>query len=107
MSDLTPIFRWSGEYFGFLTATGFLFDQHGEYVGWADGDSVWNADGTYISERTEENYVLRPPFNPSTAPKRRRPPPEPTTLMVVPPCSTNRAAQEPQPDRVDALTGYA
>jgi len=59
MSDKRPIFRWSGEYFGFLY-NGRFFDADANYLGWIEDDgSIWNEDGSYLGELNEENYILR------------------------------------------------
>lgn len=59
MSNRVIIFRWSGEYFGFID-NGYLFDSHSNYLGWAESDgSVWNEDGTYLGEMVEDSYILR------------------------------------------------
>lgn len=107
MFGMTPIFRWSGEYFGFLTDGGFLFDSNSGYIGWvADGHHVWSADGSYMGERTDVNYIVRLAFDPTTTPKGRTPPPEPTTPMRLPPTPPKRTAREPHPGYVDALDPF-
>ena len=59
MSNKTPIFRWSGEYSGFIH-NGYFFDTNSNYLGWVEDDgTVWNKDGTYLGELIEENYILR------------------------------------------------
>lgn len=54
-----PVFRWSGEYFGFVHKD-FLFSKEGLYLGWVDRDGlVWRANGRYLGELMEANYVMR------------------------------------------------
>ena len=53
-----PIFRWNGEYFGFIS-NGRLFDKYSHYLGWVDGNEVWRKDGTYLGEIVEGAYILR------------------------------------------------
>ena len=102
---MTPIFRWSGEYFGFLTNTGFLFDARGDYIGWAsDGHRVWAADGSYLGEIVDANYVLRDITQPECSPKK--PPDEPTTYINLPPRPSARKPHSPRPGHVDALEKY-
>jgi len=56
---MTRIFRWNGEYFGFITNQRF-FDANSNYLGWVDDDgSVWKRDGHFLGEIVDENYVLR------------------------------------------------
>ena len=87
MKDLI-IFRLDGRYFGFVRG-GNLFRGNGDYYGWVDrAERVWRADGYYIGEIVEENYVLRSIAGPNYGRQvPRRPPTRP-----VPPV--------PQVDRV-------
>jgi hypothetical protein len=102
---MTPIFRWSGEYFGFLTHTGFLFDARGEYIGWArDGHSVWVADGSYLGEIVDVSYILRDTRQ--AEPPPTRPPVEPTTYINLPVRPNNRPARPPRPGYVDAVEQF-
>jgi hypothetical protein len=56
---IRPIFRWSGEYFGFILNDRF-FDHAGKYLGWmSDEGAIWSADGTFVGELVDNNYVLR------------------------------------------------
>ena len=54
----TPIYRWSGEYFGFLYNDKF-FDKNSTYLGWVDSSEVYRKNGTYLGEIVDENYILR------------------------------------------------
>ncbi len=56
---MTPIFRWNGEYFGFIS-NGYVFREDSEYLGWLEDDgSAWGTDGTYLGELVNDNYILR------------------------------------------------
>jgi hypothetical protein len=57
----TPIFRWTGEYFGFLQNNA-LFAADGTYLGWVDGCAVWHKDGTFCGHVVEQNYILKKPM---------------------------------------------
>ncbi len=53
------VFRWSGEYFGFRRG-GYLFDAAGRYRGWlSDEGAVWRADGRFLGELVDGEYILR------------------------------------------------
>jgi hypothetical protein len=53
------IFRWNGEYFGFIS-NGHLFSAKSEYLAWVENDgSVWRSDESYLGELVEKNYILR------------------------------------------------
>jgi len=55
---VTPVFKWNGEYFGFIH-NGSLFRADGAYLGWIEDGQVWVSDGAYLGEVVEENYILR------------------------------------------------
>jgi len=72
-----PIFRWSGEYFGFIH-NGNFFDAKSNYLGWVKDDgSVWNEDGTYLGELTEGKYIIRNSMKTEPIPKIPKIPPIP------------------------------
>jgi hypothetical protein len=55
---MQPIFRWSGQYFGFI-ADGYLFDSTSEYRGWVGSDgTIWRADGKFLGDLVGGEYVL-------------------------------------------------
>jgi hypothetical protein len=55
----TPIFKWSGEYSGFISG-GRIFGAHSEYLGWVDQDgAVWHRTGQYVGELVDDGYILR------------------------------------------------
>jgi hypothetical protein len=52
---MTAIYRWNGEYFGFLR-NGRLFNASSEYLGWITDDGrVWRKDGSFLGEIEDEN----------------------------------------------------
>lgn len=73
----TPIFRWSGEYFGFIN-NGHFFDSSSNYLGWVENDgSVWSRHGTLLGQVTDGNYILRNTSRIPPIPKIPRIPPIP------------------------------
>ena len=97
-----PIYRWSGEYFGFIY-NGRLFDKYTRYLGWLEADEVWNADGSYLGELYKRNYILReisgkekPAKVPMPAPPR---PPRPEMKRD----RIARTSREGYKDALDAL----
>lgn len=55
----TPIYKWSGNYWGFVY-NGRLFDKNANYSGWInDQGRAWSKDGSYLGEIVQENYILR------------------------------------------------
>jgi len=56
--EATPIYRWSGEFFGHIYLKQ-LIDSNGDYIGRLKGNDVWRADGTYLGEIVDQNYILR------------------------------------------------
>jgi len=54
-----PIFRWSGEYFGFIHSSN-LFDATSNYLGWVDnGGYVWSSNGSFLGQVIDNNYILK------------------------------------------------
>src|SRR5262249_54540744 len=71
--EMRLIYRWSGEYFGFLSNAGDLFDAAGRYLGWvAANGMVRDAEGAYLGQLLEGGYVIRE-LN-GTTPMRLGPP---------------------------------
>jgi len=55
----TPIYKWSGNYWGFIY-NGKFFDKDSNYKGWIDDNNqVWDKNGKYLGELIQENYILR------------------------------------------------
>jgi hypothetical protein len=72
-----PVFRWSGEYWGFLEE-GRLFDRHGRQVGWlahAPGrpPDVFDLGGHFLGELVEGRHVLRHALRPEPVQRAPRP----------------------------------
>ena len=98
-----PIYRWSGEYFGFLY-NGRLFDSESNYLGWVEEDgSVWNQDGTYLGEVENGNYILRNSMKIEPIPKVPKIPPIPP----IPPISKiNRVGKMGKIGCIDSLDRF-
>jgi hypothetical protein len=96
------IYRWNGEYFGFIYNDKF-FDKHSNYLGWICDGEVWRKDGAFLGEFLEGHYVIR---RISMAAREiiavKRVPFAPAT----PPFKSNRALRVLRPGRVDALDEY-
>ena len=46
---MTPVFKWSGEYFGFIHNEN-LFHANGAYFGWIEDGQAWSSDGAYLGD---------------------------------------------------------
>ncbi|NAX23375.1 MULTISPECIES: 4-fold beta flower protein [Gammaproteobacteria] len=52
-------FKWNGQHLGF-ERNGRLFDPQSQYLGWIEEDgSVWSAEGVYVGEVVNGQYILR------------------------------------------------
>jgi hypothetical protein len=89
---MTPVFKWSGEYFGFIHNEN-LFHADGAYLGWIEDGQAWASDGTYLGEVAEENTIL-------PLPKITRIPP------IRPIQEIRRSGRIPKAGWVDALEGF-
>jgi len=98
---MTAIFKWSGEYFGFIHNEN-LFRADGTYLGWLEHGEVWASDGAYLGEVVEENYVLRRTNVIMPLPKTPRIPP---TKPIRPIQEIRRSGRTPKAGWVDALEG--
>lgn len=99
---MTPIFKWSGEYFGFIHNDS-LFHADGVYLGWIENGQVWARDGTYLGELIEENYILRrASMIPRLAKTPRSLPMRPVRTVQ----EISRFARIPKAGWVDALGGF-
>jgi hypothetical protein len=100
---MTPIYRWSGEYFGFLSG-GNLFDASCRYLGWAAADGeVWRKDGSLLGEIVEDNYILRNTMTVARPLQPIRP------IPVIPPTPARwaiRTARALRTAYVDALAEF-
>jgi len=100
--DNIPIFRWSGEYFGFIHNE-CLFDADGNYLGWVEEGKVWKSDGTFTGEIVEDNYILRREAIIPPIPKIPKIPP----ISPIPPIpSIDRIGKIPRIGWVDALDEF-
>jgi len=98
----TPVFRWSGQYLGFLSHR-WLFDAGGRYLGWCESDgTVWRGDGKPLGQLVEGHYVLRNLTRSSPVPRTPRVPPVPPSL---PRPAAPRLPCIPRPGWVDGLDG--
>lgn len=98
----TPMFRWSGEYFGFLES-GALFAADGTYLGWIDDGAVWNKDGTFRGRVVEQNYILKREMKLEPLARKPRTPPR----TPVPPFpSIRRPARILERGCLDALDAH-
>jgi hypothetical protein len=100
---MTPIYRWSGQYFGFISNDR-LFDASSHYLGWITEDGrVWRANGSFLGEIEDENYILRRTSmsTPSNRSARSRP-----STPSVPSTKSNRSGRSARSGRVDALEEF-
>jgi hypothetical protein len=85
-----PIYRWSGEYFGFIENDHF-FSAKGNFLGWVSDDGrVWKKNGDLLGELVDEKYILRSQSMP--IPSRR-------TRKLIPPRPTIPEKRPKQPKR--------
>ena len=102
--DTVFIFRWEGEYYGFL-CQGRLYDRQGMYQGWLDSKrQVWRWDGSHLGELKHENYILRNLHRPEADPKFPKPYPHPP---LPPEPRKNRPPKPPLTGWADALAPEA
>lgn len=95
----TPIFRWSGTYWGFLDGDA-LYDRYGRQAGWLEGALVFDLDGRWLGELREGVYVVRNRLAP--VPVHRAP--RPGVPHPAPPApAPNRAPRDPVEDWTEAL----
>jgi len=97
--SMTRIFRWNGDYFGFIH-NGTLFDSGSRYLGCIDDGRVWKADGTYFGQLIEDNYILMNTMMLQPMPRMPRMPPMPP---MPPMPSMNRMGRMPRLGWFDAL----
>lgn len=100
---MTPIYRWNGEYFGFIS-NGRLFNAASEYLGWVTDDGrVWRVDGSFLGDIEDKNYILRRTSMATPAHRARRAIP---AIPATPARRANRAARASRAGRVDALNEF-
>ena len=98
----TPMFRWSGEYFGFVQNNA-LFAADGTYIAWIEGNTVWKKDGTFCGQVVEQNYVLKRHMKLDPLARMPRTPPGPP---ITPIPWSKRPARVLESDSVDALGAF-
>ena len=84
------VFRSNGNYLGFIS-NGNLFSRDGEYLGWTEGDLVWDSNGHFRGKITiisSRNYILKNAYLIPPIPKVPRVPPS----FQVPPAPPLNAA---------------
>ena len=97
---MRQIFRWSGEYVGFLDGP-YLFGPDGRYLGWYQPDgSVWRADGRPLGQLVDGMYVLRDLRRAPPVRQCARVPPVP---KLPPPPPGPQLPRVPRPAWADAL----
>ncbi len=100
---MTPIYRWNGEYFGFIK-NGRLFNTASQYLGWVTEDGrVWRKNGTFLGEIETKNYILRRTSMATPATRSTRATP---ATPATPARRANRAAKASRAGRVDALDEF-
>lgn len=99
---MTPVFKWNGEYFGFIENEN-LFQADGAYLGWIENGHAWTGDGAYLGEVVEENYILR---RTNIIPPLSKIPKSPPLQPVRPMQEISRSGRIPKGGWVDALVGF-
>ena len=101
--ELDRIYRWDGSYFGFVRNQN-LLGADSTYLGWIDDDGrVWKADGSFLGEVVDDEYILRRLA--MVAPVNRVPkvPPIPPIAPIPP---INRIGRIARAGWVDALENF-
>lgn len=100
---MTPIYRWNGKYFGFIKGDCF-FNAVSEYLGWITEDGrVWRADGAFLGEIEDGEYVLRRQATVTPARRARRATP---STPATPARRANRASRPSRAGLIDALDEF-
>ncbi|WP_154202575.1 4-fold beta flower protein [Vibrio harveyi] len=101
---MTPIYRWNGQYFGFIKNDR-LFSASSQYLGWVTEDGrVWRRNGTFLGEVENENYILRRTSMATPATRAVRATP---AIPATPARRANRAGKASIAGRIDALGEFA
>ncbi|WP_158144290.1 4-fold beta flower protein [Vibrio metschnikovii] len=101
---MTPIYRWNGQYFGFIKNDR-LFNASSQYLGWVTEDGrVWRRNGTFLGEVENENYILKRTSMATPANRAVRATP---ATPVTPARRANRAGKALRAGRIDALDEFA
>ena len=97
------IYRWNGRYFGFIRNDR-LFAADSTYLGWLDDDGrVWEANGNFLGEIVDDNYILRRTSMATPARRARRATP---ATPAAPARAANRAGRASRAGWVDALDKF-
>jgi hypothetical protein len=77
-SPITPIFRWTGQYFGYLRNNQ-LHDRYGHHVGWVEGrggepPEVYALSGVFLGELVDDHYVMHQMLHAEREHRDARPP---------------------------------
>jgi hypothetical protein len=94
-----PVFRWEGQYWGFVAGEE-LYDRYGRHVGWLEGTDVYARSGAFLGELRGAGYVLRDLLRPEPVYRAARPAVPYATPPAPPP---DRDARDPVDDWRDAL----
>ena len=94
---MTAIYRWNGEYFGFI-AKDRLYAADGTYLGWIEDGHARLTSGRFLGEIVEDHYVLKRIVDCPHAPKPPR-----VAVPGAPRAGKRRAAKDPLEGWVDAL----
>lgn len=101
---MTPIYRWNGQYFGFIKNDR-LFSASSQYLGWVTEDGrAWRRNGTFLGEVENENYILRRTSMATPATRAVRATP---AIPATPARRANRAGKALRAGRIDALDEFA
>lgn len=95
------IYKWNGEYFGFISGDN-LFDTNSNWIGWIEDKGAWRANGEFLGEIYDNNYILR---NRTKAQPLPKPPHNPPICPIPPVPSIKRDKREPLAGLYDALEG--
>jgi len=95
-----PLYKWSGQYVGFIHNDR-LFDASSGYIGWVEEDGrCWAANGSFLGELVDENYVLRRTAMATPASKAAKARP---ASPATPARRANRAGRATRAGWIDAL----
>ncbi len=83
------IYRLNGNYLGFMR-DGLLFSRDGEYLGWLEGQYVWDSSGRFRGiifspKNSEHKYVIRDRLSMPASTRTPKPAPSLTPIPDPPP----------------------
>ncbi len=85
------IYKWNGNYFGFVSGEN-LFDKQSNWIGWLENNQVWLANGYFLGEIYNDDYILKNTAMVPLVPKVPHVPPVPPVSPVP---SVNRVGMVP------------